>query len=182
MGIVHVADNVALDFVGTMVGRGTVDHEELVSPDVLAQWYVDAGLVDEPPIVTARQLSKARRLREQLHALVVSLITASELDPSIVSAVNRIARRPGPVAALDNAGHCHREGDAHACLAAVARAAVDLFDRNDAVVKLCGDPDCSHPFLDRSRSKGRRWCDMATCGDRNKQRAYRARTTGDIVR
>jgi predicted RNA-binding Zn ribbon-like protein len=67
-------------------------------------------------------------------------------------------------------------GPAEACLAGVARAALELHDRADgAVVRFCSDERCTHPFLDRSRDHRRRWCDMGTCGDRAKVRRFRQR-------
>jgi predicted RNA-binding Zn ribbon-like protein len=40
-------------------------------------------------------------------------------------------------------------------------------------VKVCAG--CSTAFVDESRNRSRRWCDMGTCGSQAKMRAYRAR-------
>jgi predicted RNA-binding Zn ribbon-like protein len=172
--MVHIAGNAALDFVGTVSERGTADEEGLVSGPALATWYVEAGLADRPPMVSERDLAEARRLREHLYLLVLALVEGRPLPERSRSALNRIARRQGPVQTLAPDGRRVRRGDAGACLAAVAHAGVELFDRTDgAVVRFCADDRCTHPFLDRSRSKLRRWCDMGTCGDRAKVRRYR---------
>jgi len=42
-------------------------------------------------------------------------------------------------------------------------------------LKLCGNPDCRWAFYDRSHSRRGAWCDMATCGNRLKNRSLRAR-------
>jgi len=42
-------------------------------------------------------------------------------------------------------------------------------------LKLCGNPDCRWAFYDRSHSRRGAWCDMATCGNRLKNRNLRAR-------
>jgi predicted RNA-binding Zn ribbon-like protein len=39
--------------------------------------------------------------------------------------------------------------------------------------KICGA--CGWAFYDASRNRSSRWCDMATCGSREKMRAYRSR-------
>ncbi|HKY50726.1 MAG TPA: CGNR zinc finger domain-containing protein [Candidatus Limnocylindria bacterium] len=39
----------------------------------------------------------------------------------------------------------------------------------------CADANCRRLFIDRSRNRTRRWCDMAACGNRAKQRRMRAR-------
>ena len=44
-------------------------------------------------------------------------------------------------------------------------------------VKRCAAGTCSWLFLDRSRSRNRRWCEMRTCGSRNKARTYYQRKT-----
>src|SRR5215472_6879039 len=42
-------------------------------------------------------------------------------------------------------------------------------------MKLCGNPDCLWAFYDRSHSRQGAWCDMASCGNRLKNRSLRAR-------
>jgi predicted RNA-binding Zn ribbon-like protein len=42
-------------------------------------------------------------------------------------------------------------------------------------LKLCGNPDCRWAFYDRSHSRRGSWCDMASCGNRLKNRNLRAR-------
>jgi predicted RNA-binding Zn ribbon-like protein len=42
-------------------------------------------------------------------------------------------------------------------------------------LKLCGNPDCLWAFYDRSHSRRGAWCEMASCGNRLKNRNLRAR-------
>jgi predicted RNA-binding Zn ribbon-like protein len=42
-------------------------------------------------------------------------------------------------------------------------------------LKACGNPDCRWAFYDRSHSHAGTWCDMATCGNRIKNRRLRQR-------
>ncbi|MGN6176626.1 MAG: CGNR zinc finger domain-containing protein [Streptosporangiaceae bacterium] len=42
-------------------------------------------------------------------------------------------------------------------------------------MKACGNPDCRWAFYDRSHSRAGAWCDMATCGNRIKNRRLRQR-------
>jgi predicted RNA-binding Zn ribbon-like protein len=44
-----------------------------------------------------------------------------------------------------------------------------------ARIKTCRAGDCGWKFLDESRNRSRRWCDMAVCGNLAKTRQYRAR-------
>lgn len=59
----------------------------------------------------------------------------------------------------------------------MALAAAELLT-SDALqtVRVCEAPDCGWLFLDRSRNRSRRWCDMTSCGNREKaRRHYRRR-------
>ncbi len=42
-------------------------------------------------------------------------------------------------------------------------------------LKACRNPDCQWAFYDRSHSRAGAWCDMATCGNRIKNRRLRQR-------
>jgi predicted RNA-binding Zn ribbon-like protein len=46
-------------------------------------------------------------------------------------------------------------------------------------VKACEGPACTLFFLDQTRSRARRWCSMAICGNRVKQAAHRERVKAD---
>jgi predicted RNA-binding Zn ribbon-like protein len=51
----------------------------------------------------------------------------------------------------------------------IIRSAADLLVSDDLKrVKRCADPRCGWLFLDVSRNKTRRWCDMKDCGNRAK--------------
>ena len=56
----------------------------------------------------------------------------------------------------------------------VARAAADLLTSPlVARVRVCAGVTCDWLFLDLSRNRSRRWCDMAVCGNRAKVRRFR---------
>ena len=42
---------------------------------------------------------------------------------------------------------------------------------------MCGNSECRWAFYDRSRNQQGLWCEMAVCGNRLKNRAFRARKT-----
>jgi len=58
----------------------------------------------------------------------------------------------------------------------LASAALDLLTSGE-LNKLCAcsNPECRWLFLDGSKNKARRWCDMKLCGNRIKARRYRGR-------
>jgi len=59
-------------------------------------------------------------------------------------------------------------------LTPVVRAAVELLTSEEiARVRTCADESCAWLFLDTTRSRTRRWCDMKSCGNRSKVRRFR---------
>lgn len=42
-------------------------------------------------------------------------------------------------------------------------------------LRICGNPECGVIFYDTSKSSKRKWCNMKTCGNRNKVRLLRMR-------
>ena len=66
-------------------------------------------------------------------------------------------------------------------LAPLADSAADLLSRDDpSLVRRCENPECVLLFYDTSRTHARRWCSMATCGNRMKVRAHLERVRGRL--
>jgi predicted RNA-binding Zn ribbon-like protein len=62
----------------------------------------------------------------------------------------------------------------------MSQAAAELLTSEQLrIVRFCEAPDCEWLFLDHSRNRSRRWCDMKSCGNRQKaQRHYRRSREG----
>lgn len=59
----------------------------------------------------------------------------------------------------------------------IALAATELLTSDELKrVRWCEAPDCEWLFLDNSRNRSRRWCDMTSCGNRAKARRHYERT------
>ena len=55
----------------------------------------------------------------------------------------------------------------------VVRSAADLLTSVElSRVRVCAADDCGWLFLDTSKNRSRRWCDMETCGNRAKARKH----------
>jgi len=135
-----------------------------------------AGWLDGGPPEDAAPLAA---VRDGLRTLA-SLNNDLEADPTALArAASALAATPvrvdlgGPDAppALRPAGDRGGRTLAHAVTAYLAARADGRWDR----VKLCAAPDCRWAYVDGSRNRSRRWCDMAACGNRAKNRAWRAR-------
>jgi predicted RNA-binding Zn ribbon-like protein len=61
----------------------------------------------------------------------------------------------------------------------VARSAAELLTSPDLTfVRECAGYDCGWLFMDTTRNRSRRWCDMTTCGNRAKGRRHYERSRG----
>ena len=62
----------------------------------------------------------------------------------------------------------------------IVRSAANLLTSEEAIsTRECASETCSWLFVDRSRTRRRRWCDMSTCGNRAKaRRHYQRRKQG----
>lgn len=64
-------------------------------------------------------------------------------------------------------------------LGPVAEAVAQLLVEGDfTLVKQCEHPDCILWFYDRTKAHKRRWCSMASCGNRHKAAQFRKRSSG----
>ena len=181
-----------IDFLNTVEWRGDPDAqgERLTDYDEFVTWAAHSGYLDAGEQATARRLAK----REPAKAKAV-LADAVMLRERIVDV---IARRAGAVAAFNAAlrrlhvavelaeddGALHTRpvgGDAlRIALARIALDAVELLTSPRlAQLRNCGNARCGWFFLDLSRNKSRRWCDMAACGNNAKARAHYHRHHGD---
>ncbi len=59
----------------------------------------------------------------------------------------------------------------------IARAVADVLihDENRSMLRECADDTCAWLFIDRTKNHSRRWCDVNTCGSRNRVRQFRQR-------
>ena len=166
----------SLDFVATVAERRTTRLEHLRTPDDLAAWVQQAGLVRDRLVLDQGDLERAVALREAMFGLLSALLDGVPASATDRELVNAAARRPAPTVQLTEAGSVRRTGDLDAVLAELAGDCLRLHEEPDRVaLRWCADPDCTRPFLDRSHGHRRRWCGMRGCGDRAKAAAYRER-------
>jgi predicted RNA-binding Zn ribbon-like protein len=65
----------------------------------------------------------------------------------------------------------------HRLLWPIAESAAELLTSQEvSSIRLCEAPDCDWLFLDNSRNRSRRWCDMKICGNREKARRHYRRS------
>ena len=160
----------------------TYDHEDgteqLTDTATLTAWLGDHGL--GAPVATARDLERARELREALRA-VLQHHGGLELDPVAPRAVDHAAERAKLSVAFDDHGDARIEPKASGVDGALGRLLVVIADaQRDGTwsrLKACAAEDCQYAFYDRSRNRSAVWCDMKVCGNRQKVRSFRSRHT-----
>jgi predicted RNA-binding Zn ribbon-like protein len=101
--------------------------------------------------------------------------------PAAIDEVNRALQsreRIELVASADGVrlGHSHVGDPIDDVLARIAEPIVrQIGSGHEDRIRICASETCRWLFYDESRSGRRRWCDMATCGNRAKARRHRDR-------
>jgi len=176
----------ALDFVNTRRERWRRDIDCLVSGEDVTAWLVAAGLLPAPaPAPPAGLLDQARELREAIDAAVRATVAREAVDPAAVTVVDDWLMYAGARPQLVVAGGTPvltERPPADSPRRALGMVALDaarmLGEPAEAArVRICGSETCSARFYDRSPAGRRRWCSMALCGNVEKARRHRARTS-----
>ncbi|MEV4643374.1 CGNR zinc finger domain-containing protein [Saccharopolyspora sp. NPDC049357] len=189
-----VGGDPVLDFVNTAGGRTKArDAERLNRFADALEWAHACGVLDRAerdqlvaradrdPVESERALDELREQREALHAFLLAGVEGVECDAAVrqrvhsdITAAHREAElserflaQPAWVVDITAAG-------ARLLSRRLALAAARLLasDRR-AELNVCGR--CSWLFLDPSPTRRRRWCSMATCGNRAKAQRHQKR-------
>lgn len=157
----------------------------------LLRWSEESGAINKK---TVDRLSALAHESPGNAQLVVR--HAVRLRDAIYDVFSAVAQRRGiPSTALAILNHAARNASEHAqvvhtnrhfvwewilpenhldsMLWPVARTAAGLLTSEElAHVRQCASFTCAWLFLDRTKNHRRRWCDMKTCGNRDKARRY----------
>jgi predicted RNA-binding Zn ribbon-like protein len=180
----------AFDFLNTLELENGALVERLTSLEDAAEWLALHGVIREPRLLgpssrdaqdasaaLARLVATRTALRDVAHAV------AHEEAPkrAAIDQVNRALQsreRIELVASADGVrlGHSHVGDPIDDVLARIAEPIVrEIGSGHEDRFRICASDTCRWLFYDESRSGRRRWCDMATCGNRAKARRHRER-------
>jgi predicted RNA-binding Zn ribbon-like protein len=180
-----------LDFANTVSGRPDAGTERLREFSDLLRWAGEAGVVDpeanerlarqaeSDPRGARRTLAAAVALREALYRIFSALAAGGRPPPADVDLLNGALSRCLAFLEVQPRG----KGFAWVwspeperfdrVLWPVARSAAEFMTSAEAgLVRECASEHCSWLFVDRSRTRRRRWCDMRICGNRAKARRH----------
>lgn len=183
-----------LAFVNTLSSRPTsAPVERLGSYEALVEWARNQHLISAAaaerllaearrrPPQAAAVLARAKQFREALNALAVAIEAGRQPNPSVLATISECL-----AAAYANGRLVPHEGalqwiasaddDLERIVWEIGRAAGRLVvSPRLARVRACAASDCGWWFVDDTKNRSRRWCDMKICGNREKMRRYRSK-------
>jgi predicted RNA-binding Zn ribbon-like protein len=175
----------SLDFVNATPSNAELSWEQLIgfleSTRVVS---VERGaqllsLPQSDPQAAEALLLKAQRLGSALRTVFAAMLRKQRIAGEWIEPLNNILRiTEGHDELVSQAGiwkieFVAREGGLDWLLAAVARSGAEIIAEGArARLRLCANPHCGLFFYDNSRTRRRRWCSMAVCGNRSKVAAF----------
>ncbi|MEV4004673.1 CGNR zinc finger domain-containing protein [Actinomadura sp. NPDC049753] len=172
----------ATSFTATLTERRGDPVERIPVPQRLVDWLAVNGLAVDS--CTTDQLDLARELRESIHLAATAGALQEALPASAVQVINdrsvggRAAATLTPEGTREwRLGSPSRVEDALSVIAADAISI--LADERDGRLALCASPTCRAAFFDTSQSRTRKWCEMNTCGNRQKKARFNAKQRED---
>lgn len=187
-----IGGRAALDFANTM--DNWLDPEKnkrlIQTPDDLYDWLDFAGTLDREEAKWSFEVDKVRghgdrglviaahALQDHIHTVFQDFAHRREPDARCVSAIYENLARSVLHVRTGNIDPCacgylfevtidEPEGVLYPIAASASRL---LLGEDKTCIKEC--EGCGWLFLDQSKNKRRRWCDMKTCGNRAKARRY----------
>lgn len=168
--------------VQSFVNTWDADHASdlLLDPAAARGWLTEAGLWTADRAPEPAELHLARAVREAIRALLVANAGGPPAAAGVLDPLRAVARASRPVLNVEPDGRVslgtESAGGIQPALLTLLLVIRDAqHDGTWPRLKACGNPDCQWAFYDRSHSRVGAWCDMATCGNRIKNRRLRQR-------
>lgn len=194
----RVGERLWLDFVNTEAARRGSRVDLLPDFEALVAFLEQVGVLDDEratgmrrravqqPAGAAAALVDARRTRAALRTLAERGVHSERARLDALAEINRVFGRSAGTRRVDARadGSFGRSfvavGDAFAALVMpIVESAADALIAGELPrVRRCADPKCTRVFHDDTRNGRRRWCEMATCGNRAKAARWRERHPG----
>jgi predicted RNA-binding Zn ribbon-like protein len=190
-----IGGRLSLEFVNTVDTHDPRTDDKLAAYADLVWWALRVGVLDEAvatplfaraeanPATAADVLARALELRAAIYRLFVAG-SGEVVEDADVAVLNRELSRAMGWLRMRAEGGAFAWGwedavELDRVLWPVARDAAELLVLGDLrrVGKCCGE-NCDWLYLDTSRNRSRRWCDMQSCGNRAKARRHYHRAKG----
>jgi predicted RNA-binding Zn ribbon-like protein len=183
----------SFDFLNTRELESGALVDRLRTPDDAFDWLAGHGVVHEDLLEAERRraaavdgagdraLARIRRVRDALREVTDAVVERRKPAAGALTEVNR-ALRAREVIQLEpsddgvHVGHRHVGDPIDDGLARLAEPIVgEISGGRPERLRICDNDTCRWVFYDDSPTGRRRWCDMATCGNRAKAARHRAR-------
>ena len=181
-----------LDFVNTVDWRGRKQSIEFLNGyNDLVAWSRHAGILKQKeakqliekasnhPLKAKTVLNEAVSFRESLYRIFTSIVEKKAPGEKDLGMLNEAVSKTMAQMKIVHTGsgftwESTRQKDSlDGLLFPIIRSASDLLvSESISRVKRCTDSECGWLFLDTSKNKSRRWCDMTDCGNRAKAKRY----------
>jgi predicted RNA-binding Zn ribbon-like protein len=175
----HTQLDLVRDYVNTFDLETGIDT--ISTPDELATWFSEQGLVDDLVEPTDEEVGDAAAVREAIRELLL-VNNGAATDPGAASKTLEDAGRKAHLGVRFENGRpvLAPEGDgARGAIGRIIATVAELAPTDDwKRLKACRDETCRVAFYDKSRNRSRAWCSMEVCGNREKARSFRARHHG----
>ena len=123
-----------------------------------------------------KRILEVREAIYRIFSAEVASESPDDDDIQILNAALKKAMRQSELQCCDGEFGWHWGGPAQALdrpLWPIVRSAAELLTSDEVPhLRECDSETCSWLFVDRSRTRRRRWCDMSTCGNRAKARRH----------
>jgi predicted RNA-binding Zn ribbon-like protein len=172
----HSQLDLVRDFVNTLDLETGID--DISSPDELAMWFSEQGLVDDLVEPTETEHADALAVREAIRDLLLANNAVAADTEAASRTLEAAARSAGLGVRFENGRPLLAPtGDgARAAIGRIVAAVAELAPTDEwKRLKGCRDDNCRVAYYDKSRNRSRAWCSMEVCGNREKARSFRAR-------
>jgi len=164
--------------MNTVGSRGRAPDEYLTHSSAFSDWLVRQGIVPGPVTVSPEALASSQEYRETLYRLFSRLATGEKPLAADVERLNSEIERAVSHLYLTRDLHWEIKG-ANALDRAVmmiSLSAAGLLSGPDlGRLRSCANETCGWLFIDHSKNRSRRWCDMSDCGNQAKARRFQQR-------
>lgn len=184
-----IAGHPALDFLNTVSDidksrdqnkiadwesfSGWCANSELFSPTQMARIFETVNRNEQPAL-----LKKILKLREHAYVALSAIIKGDEntqiamqlLQGELLSAMSR-----ANLSVQQGRTYWQVKPDNSQWIEDALALAIDDLMRSESFLRIRQCGRCTWLFLDKGRGRGRRWCSMNKCGNREKMKRFRSR-------
>ena len=186
----QVGGHLVLDFCNTAGEHLAERPEELLRDwESFLRWAAQAGLIGPESyfelLRRPEPLVEVIQLREAIYRAGLAVAGVRGVSERDLGVIRERANAFRPKIEFDNHAFRWRPAPSHAsaqlCAVLAGEALSLLCSPKVERIGVCGGGNCGWLFLDESRGRRRRWCDMNDCGSRAKARRYYQKHKGSQI-